>query len=96
MEESSILSFKILFLDTTENGPLMLQEIFFILSRLNFFSPPFHKKKKRSGRGRESKTRQAKHLLFFGEPRSPLTISGQPQEKYIPGWEYFAGGVIIN
>lgn len=60
------------FLDTTENAPLMLQEIIFILSRLNIFYPSFSQKKKRSGRERDGKKGQAKHLLFFLGNHDPI------------------------
>lgn len=65
MEKSSILWFKILFLDTTENAPLTLQGIIFILSRLNIFYPSFSQKKKKK-KIRERKRWQAKRLLLFG------------------------------
>lgn len=83
------------FLDTAENAPLMLQEIIFILSRLNFFLPSFSQKKNQEEKemAREGKQNTS---CFLGEPQSYLTISGQPQEKHIPGWECFAGGVIID
>lgn len=83
------------FLDTAKNAPLMLQEIIFILSRLNFFLPSFSQKKIRE-RKRWQERASKTPPVFFGEPRSYLTISGQPQEKHIPGWECFAGGVIID
>lgn len=80
MEKSSILWFKILFLDTTENAPLTLQGIIFILSRLNIFYPSFSqkKKKKRSGRERDGKQNA---FCFLGEPRSCLTTSGEAHTR---------------
>lgn len=81
MEESSILSFKILFLDTTENGPLMLQEFFFILSRLNFFSPPFHKKKKKIRERKREQDKASKTPPVFWGTKIPFdhirTTSGK-------------------